>query len=300
MSAESNGHTTLLPSSLKQSLRRLRFVAQTRDTHGGVGSRRSKKKGEGLEFEDYRPYTFGDDMRRIDPHVYLRLGQPILRQFTVHEQLAITVLLDLSSSMDFGQPSKANVAKSLAAGLSLCALSSGDTLHCACMRDNSIEWYPRLTGVGSYSDFESWLATRRVGGNQQLTSLVTDARGYLPHGGILVLISDMWDSSAQSAIEMSGEAGQDLIVLRTLSPDERDPSSLHSGPVTLVDTETGVEVEIEVGGSSIDSYHGHFADWDRALRGHVRKVSGRFLDIGSDTALVEVFQRHLRASNILR
>src|SRR5258707_10753380 len=65
------------------------------------GERRSKKRGESLEFADYRPYSQGDDLRRIDWNLYGRLERLFLKLFLAEEDLSVYLLVDASRSIDF-------------------------------------------------------------------------------------------------------------------------------------------------------------------------------------------------------
>src|SRR5450755_964772 len=72
------------------------------------GERRSKRRGQSVEFADYRNYTIGDDLRFIDWNIYARLDKLFLKLFMEEEDLALYVLLDVSKSCDFGTPNKAH------------------------------------------------------------------------------------------------------------------------------------------------------------------------------------------------
>src|SRR5271156_6675515 len=79
------------------------------------GERRSKKKGQSVEFADYRNYVIGDDLRFLDWNLFARLDKLFIRLFMEEEDLHFYVLIDNSLSMDFGNPSKLLYAKQLAA-----------------------------------------------------------------------------------------------------------------------------------------------------------------------------------------
>src|ERR687888_852003 len=68
------------------------------------GERRSKRKGQSVEFADYRNYVVGDDLRFLDWNLYARLDRLFLRLFMGEEGLHFFVLLDNSASMDFCTP----------------------------------------------------------------------------------------------------------------------------------------------------------------------------------------------------
>lgn len=290
----------LLSNYLKHNLRRLRFVVQSGATTGGVGERRSKNKGEGIEFEDFRPYTPGDDMRRIDPHIYSRLGQLAIRQYNVSERITVTILVDLSASMGFGAPDKSNVSLALAAGLALCALASGDAVRCGVLTEERVSWFPQLDGTGRFDELERWLIEQPTGGPQRLLSALETAASKLPFGGICVLLGDLWDERLEDACDLLLSAGQDLVFLRVLSREEVDPHSLGTGPVRFVDLETGDEVEVDLLDWAFDEYERRFAAWTERLRGMILKRHGRFVDVPTDTSIYDVFQRHLRAANVIR
>src|SRR5215475_14069625 len=79
------------------------------------GERRSKRKGQSVEFADYRNYVVGDDLRFLDWNIYGRLERLFLKLFFEEEDLHINVIVDMSGSMEFGTPAKALYAKRVAA-----------------------------------------------------------------------------------------------------------------------------------------------------------------------------------------
>src|SRR5215207_3484700 len=81
------------------------------------GERRSKRRGQSVEFADYRNYVIGDDLRFIDWNIYGRLDRLFLKLFLEEEDLSLYILVDVSKSMDFGEPQKARYLKQVAAAL---------------------------------------------------------------------------------------------------------------------------------------------------------------------------------------
>src|SRR5216117_163606 len=81
------------------------------------GERRSKRRGQSVEFADYRNYVVGDDLRFIDWNVYARLDRLFLKLFMEEEDLSLYVMMDVSKSCDFGDPNKALYIKRVAAAL---------------------------------------------------------------------------------------------------------------------------------------------------------------------------------------
>src|SRR5690349_12152702 len=68
------------------------------------GERRSKKRGQSVEFADHRQYVTGDDIRHIDWNIFGRLDRLFLKLFLEEEDLALHVVIDASASSDAGEP----------------------------------------------------------------------------------------------------------------------------------------------------------------------------------------------------
>src|SRR5690242_9284069 len=125
MSTAVNPNVLLTPQLLAQ-LERLELVSRKIFRGRMKGERRSKRKGQSVEFADFRNYVPGDDLRFIDWNTYARLDKLFLKLFLEEEDLHFYALIDASASMDFGTPSKLEYAKQLAAALSFIGLKRAD------------------------------------------------------------------------------------------------------------------------------------------------------------------------------
>src|SRR5947209_11889078 len=110
------------------------------------GERRSKRKGQSVEFADYRNYVKGDDLRFLDWNLYARLDRLFLRLFMEEEDLHFYILLDNSLSMDFGTPSKLLYAKQIAAALSFIGLVNMDRVVIEAFNERLTQSLPAVRG----------------------------------------------------------------------------------------------------------------------------------------------------------
>lgn len=92
----------LLPPGLAARLDRLDLVSRRVFAGKLPGERRSKRRGRSVEFDDFRNYTAGDDLRHIDWNVYARLDRLFIKLFREEEDLALELIVDSSASMDAG------------------------------------------------------------------------------------------------------------------------------------------------------------------------------------------------------
>src|SRR6266581_2206399 len=102
------------------------------------GERRSKRRGQSVEFADYRNYVVGDDLRFIDWNIYARLDRLFLKLFLEEEDLAVYVLVDVSKSCDYGEPSKAIYIKKVAAALGYIGLVNYNRLSVSAFADDVV------------------------------------------------------------------------------------------------------------------------------------------------------------------
>src|SRR5580693_9525475 len=118
--------------------------------HGRMkGERRSKKKGQSVEFADYRNYVIGDDLRFLDWNLFARLEKLFIRLFMEEEDLHFYVLLDNSLSMDFGNPTKLLYAKQLAAALAFIGLVNMDRVVIEAFNNRLTQSLPAVRGKKS-------------------------------------------------------------------------------------------------------------------------------------------------------
>src|SRR5688500_15616344 len=117
---------TVFDEGFLRQLERLLLLLRSPVRGGLKGGRRSVKRGQSVEFADYRDYSLGDDLRQLDWNVYARLERLFVKLFVEEEDVTITLLIDASASMTTGNPAKLLFAKRAAAALGYIGLASED------------------------------------------------------------------------------------------------------------------------------------------------------------------------------
>ncbi len=281
-------------------LSRMRFVTRKRWRGGSWGERRSTRRGQGLEFADYREYTPGDDPRRVDWNLYARLDRPYVRLYEEEEDLAVTVWLDSSLSMVWGTETAARWPKGqqVALALGVIALLGGDLLRGTCAYPDLLPFGP-LRGRGRLVQWERWVmaleateATAILPSLQQLA-----ARQSRP--GLVLLLSDGYNPEELSAgIATLSQRGHEVILLHLLTPDELSPAL--RGDLRLVDAETGQRREVTVDGAVMAAYRRKLTRWQQTLRATVGKHGGRYAMLRTDLPLKRLVGETLRHADVVR
>ena len=226
-------------------------LASRKLLRGGLqGERRAKQKGQSVEFADFRPYTVGDDLRRIDWNLYARLDKLILRLFLEEQDLSLTVLIDTSASMAQGDPEKLGFAKRVAAALGYLALSRMNRLAVYGFHDGITQSVAGVRGRKPIPRMLAFLESleEQSGPGDLARSLFELARRH-PRAGVVLVISDLLDKPSggrlDSALKPLSASRFDAHVLHVLSPEELDPAAAGiTGDLRLTDREDADASEV--------------------------------------------------------
>ena len=195
---EATRTSPLLSPELLRQLERLELVSRKIFRGRLKGERRSRRKGQSVEFADFRNYVPGDDLRFIDWNLYARLDKLFLKLFLEEEDLHFHALLDSSNSMDFGDPTKLQYAKQLAAALGFVGLCRSDRVRIETLEQTSAP-SPVLRGRQSVWRMTDYLETLGPSGD---TSLEAGVRNFClrnPGKGIVILLTDLMDKNGYEA-----------------------------------------------------------------------------------------------------
>src|SRR5512139_3312191 len=116
----------LLTPELLRQLEQFQLLAARRAKSSARGERRSRARGQSVEFADYRNYVHGDDFRYLDWNLYGRLERLFLKLYEEERELPVRIFLDASESMSFGEPRKFDFARQVAAAVGYVALCGFD------------------------------------------------------------------------------------------------------------------------------------------------------------------------------
>src|SRR5437762_7896609 len=130
---------TLLSPELLRRLEQFQLLAARRAKSSARGERRSRARGQSVEFADYRTYVPGDDFRYLDWNLYGRLERLFLKLYEEERELPVTIFLDASESMTFGAPRKFDFARQIAAAIGYVALCGFDRVSVLAFPDNADE-----------------------------------------------------------------------------------------------------------------------------------------------------------------
>jgi len=217
------------------------------------GLRRSLKRGQGVEFVDYRNYVKGDDLRYLDWNLYGRLERLFLKVSLQEEDLHVHFLIDASASMGFGRPSKLFQAKRIAAALAYVALCGLDRVEMTAFRDGLAERKPPCRGKGSIFSLFDYLSRLEPGGSTGLLTSLHHYRLSNPRPGMIFLISDFLDPAGfEQPLKNLLSRRFDACLIQVLAREEVEPDL--AGDLRLIDAETETAQEVSISPAVLKRY----------------------------------------------
>src|SRR6059058_3905707 len=263
------------------------------------GERRSKRKGQSVEFADYRHYVIGDDLRHLDWNLMARLDRLFIRLFMEEEDLHFYVLIDNSKSMDFGTPSKLFFAKQVAAALGFIGLVNMDRVVVEAFNDRLTQSLPALRGRRSLWRLLDFLEKLEPAGPSDLRKALRSFSIKCSGKGIVVLISDLMDKGGyEEALRYLVARQLDIYVIQILSHEEIEPEIV--GDLKLVDVEDDDVAEITVSAPLLKRYKQNLAAYRAAMHEFCTRRGVMYLFTSNQVPFDRLVLSYLRQRGLVR
>ncbi len=263
------------------------------------GERRSKRKGQSVEFADYRNYVVGDDLRFLDWNLYARLDRLFLRLFMEEEDLHFYILLDNSLSMDFGSPSKMQYAKQVAAALGFIGLVNLDRVVVEAFNDRLVQSMPAARGRRSLWRLLDFLNKVEPAGPSDLSRSMRTFSLKSSGKGIVVVLSDFMDKGGyEEALRYLIARQMDIYVIQILSQEEIEPDL--EGDLRLVDVEDSDVAEVSVSPLLLDRYKENLNAYRTALYEFCTRRGVAYLFTSTQLPFERLVLHYLRQRGLVR
>jgi uncharacterized protein (DUF58 family) len=289
---------TVFDEGFLRQLERLGLLMKQPVRGGLKGGRRSVKRGQSVEFADFRDYTLGDDLRQLDWNVLARLEKLFVKLYVEEEDVTISFLVDASPSMAFGRPPKLVFAKRAAAALGYIALAGEDRVVTVALSGRQARRHAGIRGSGRVFRLLGNLSGIQPSeGPTDLLFAARHAAAMLSGRGVIVLVSDLLDPSADKVIRELAATGSDVVVLHVLAPEELDPQL--EGDLRLVDSETGDGIDVTVDLATLDAYRARLGAWQDSLADLAARRRVSYVPLSSATPLADLVFAELRRRQVL-
>lgn len=234
-----------------RKIRRLELRTRRLVESSFAGQYQSVFKGRGMNFEEVRPYSPGDEIRAIDWNVTARTGEPFIKKFTEEREMTVMIILDVSASGNFGsvRESKRELAAEVAAILAFSAIHNNDKVGLLLFSDRVELFIPPKKGrhhilrlIREMLYFEpKGRGTDLAGALEYMNKLITCR-------AVVFVISDFFTGDFTRPLTVSARR-HDMVALPIVDPAEEELPDV--GVILLEDPETGEQIEVNTSRSAI-------------------------------------------------
>lgn len=284
-------------------LEQVQLLAARRAKSAARGERRSRSRGQSVEFADHRNYAVGDDLRYLDWNLYGRLDRLFLKLYEEERELPVRLFLDASESMTFGEPVKFDFARQVAAAIGYVALCGFDRVSVLVFPDNPGEAAERgalrsVRGKRSALTLFENLSALTARGPTNLNAALRRGALEARQPGLAVVLSDFLDPAGYEA-GLGALLGRGFQVdcVHVLSPEELSPTTF--GDLRLIDAETGDPQEVTFGRYRLAAYRRTVTNFCRRLQEFCATRGVNYFLAGSATPLEDLLLKQLRQAEVL-
>ncbi len=279
-------------------LRRVSLISRRGITSGLTGEHASPRKASALEFADYRSYSPGDELRRVDWNAYLRLDHLLVKLSDAPERVDLHVLLDGSSSMDWGSPEKFRYGQRLAIGLSYVALSHMDTVNLMVLHGGECLRVSQQESARAMPLLVRAMGTLRPEGPTNLNVAVSAFARQRSRRGVVVLISDLLSPDGyEAALERLSGSSLRPVVIHLLSPEEMAPSL--EGDLELQDIGTGDTIQVSVDWATRARYQQWLSEWFAGIESFCSRRGITYVRVETSQPVEELLLGRLQREKVL-
>lgn len=268
-----------------ESLQRLRLIARRVPKGGRFAEQRSRALGAGIEFQDHRPYSPGDDLRGVDWNLYRRLGKVFLRLFEEMEDLPVYLLPDVSASMWQESPPRARAGLRATMAFAAIALGQMDRVGVFSFADD-LSWQMRpQAGWGQLPRFAEGLSKVEAGGATDFGRSLQRFGGMPLRRGLAVIVSDFFDPGGLEAVTAAmKKVRHRLLLVQLTRPSDRDPKL--QGDLRLKDCESGEVQEVTIQSQILTRYQEAVDRFHQGLQTFARKREAGLIRLNADEEVV--------------
>jgi len=310
---------SLLTPELLRRLEQFQLLAARRAKSSSKGERRSRARGQSVEFADHRSYVPGDDFRYLDWNLFGRLDRLFLKLYEEERELPVRIFLDASESMTFGEPRKFDFARQVAAAIGYVALCGFDRVSVIPFpnaqgraqttqasaeaaanynQQSAVEGALRsVRGKKSSMQFFANLNALTGGGGADLNEALRRGALEARHTGLAIVLSDFLDPAGyESGLTTLVGRGFQVNCVQILAPEELAPSTF--GDLRLVDSESGGLQEVTFGRYRMKAYQQTVQNFVQRLREYCTKRGMNFFMAPSNMDLQDLLLKQLRKAEV--
>ena len=277
----------MLPKEVIKKIRRIEIRTKKLVNELFSGEYHSTFKGQGMEFEEVRQYEPGDDVRLIDWNVTARMGQPYIKKFREERELTVILLIDVSSSGQFGTRDrfKNETAAELGALLAFSAIKNNDKVGLIIFTDEIEIFVPPKKGRAHVLRIiREILYFKPKGKGTNIAAALEYFNKVIRRKSVVFLVSDFLSEGFTKPLQIANNK-HDIIAIKVSDP--REITFENVGLIELEDAETGEVLIIDTGSKEFrKEFAAQSAEDVTGLKKKFRSINLDFINIRTDQSYI--------------
>jgi uncharacterized protein (DUF58 family) len=289
--------------AIMSSMRQLEIRTRRMVNDSLAGAYHSVFKGRGMDFDEVREYTPGDEVRTIDWNVTARAGRPFVKKFTEERELTIFLLVDISASGNFGSgvASKRDLAAELASVLAFSAIRNSDKVGLMLYTDRVERYLPPKKGRRHVLRVVRDILYHIPQATGTDTVKALDVANRLLHRRAIVFLISDFETSANPIVARADlrramsrtNRRHDLVAVHVEDPREKELPDV--GIVALEDAESGEVIELDTASRAVRQRFKELSlERSRRLVSDFRSEGIDTLQLQTDAAYMPALQRFFK------
>ncbi|HIG96437.1 TPA: DUF58 domain-containing protein [Candidatus Woesearchaeota archaeon] len=284
----------MIDTSFLHQLDRFSLIINKRVTSNYIGAKKSIAKGRGLVIKDRRMYAPGDDIRAIDWKVYARTDKLHVKQFEEERNLNVHVIVDSSSSMDFGKPvTKFEYAGMLGLGYAYLALKANEKFQ-YCTFDTKLDVFKPQRGKKQLALMLDHFNKTKPEGASKLYDCLSKYKKLIKARSYIVLVSDFMLDVEEIRKSLLGLGDHTIIVIQIL--DEKEIDLKVSGNIRFHDAETKDVFKTFVSKRGRYEYQNRLKNHILNIEKQCKSMGVQFKVVSTEKPVFDTFYELLKAS----
>ncbi len=281
---------TLFDPAFLQRVEMLSLRIREAQKGGRLADQRTRARGQGADFADFKPYVAGDDLRTIDWNIFRRLNKAVVRVHEERQDLPVYLLLDVSRSMFVETPPRIHAAARAALALGAAALAQHDSVGLFAFSDVAAQRLRQVSGRGQTVRLAQVLAEVAPGQGTAPAAALAHVATMKLRRGLLVVVSDFLDEAGvEPLLRALGRLPHRLLLVQLTRAVDADPALDPdlAGDVAIDDGERGAPLALTVTPDLIDRYRAAWRTFADRLAEGARAQGATLLPLDADRDVVD-------------
>lgn len=267
-------------SEILKKVRKIELITRGIVRAAVGGEYHSVFKGQGIDFDDFREYAPGDEVRSIDWNVTARMGMPYIKKFVEERELTVFLAVDVSASKNFGgrDQSKRELAAEIAALFAFSAIQNQDKVGLLLFSDQAeLFLAPRKGSTHALRLIREILYCKPSGRGTDVGMALDKLTSHLPRRSLVIVVSDFIAPDFSRSLGVAS-VRHDVVAVQISDPAEDELPD--AGWIRLMDPETQEMLDVNTGSARVrNEYQRLRSQWLAGLNQTFKSASVDKIDI---------------------